>query len=90
MVEETRNAVYRELLSVPPRYDAKPARFALNQGSRKLYSGDVICPGLIRSAGLEHYHFKLAYVILQMADREFFETTSKNGDIGRFNLQSHF
>ena len=33
---------------------AKPARFALNQGSRKLYSGGITCPGLIRCAGLEH------------------------------------
>ena len=40
--------------SAPPRYDSKPARFALNQGSRKLYSGGVTCPGLIRCAGLEH------------------------------------
>ena len=38
----------------PSRYDAKPARFALNQGSRKLCSGGVTCPGLIRCAGLEH------------------------------------
>ena len=30
-----------EGLSAPPRYDAKPARFALNQGSRKLCSGGV-------------------------------------------------
>ena len=49
-----RNAVYIELLSAPPRCDAKPARVALNQGSRKLCSGDVTCPGLIRCAGLEH------------------------------------
>ena len=32
-----------------------------------------------------HYHFKLAYVVLQMAVKEFFETCSKNGEIGRFN-----
>ena len=38
--------------SAPPRYDAKPARFALNQGSRKLCSGGVTCPGLIRCTGL--------------------------------------
>ena len=44
----------RELSSGPPRYDAKPAGFALNQGSRKLCSGGVTCPGLIRCAGLEH------------------------------------
>ena len=43
-----------ETVSAPPRYDAKPARFALNQGSRKLCSGGVTCPGLIRWAGLEH------------------------------------
>ena len=48
-----RNAVYREPSSAPPRYDAKPARFALNQGSRKLCSEGVTCPGLIRCAGLE-------------------------------------
>ena len=49
-----RNAVDRELSSAPPRYDAKPARFALNQGSRKLCSGGVTCPGLIRCTGLDH------------------------------------
>ena len=48
----------RELPSAPPRYDAKPARFALNQGSRKLYTEGVTCPGLIRCAGLEHNHWK--------------------------------
>ena len=32
-----------------------------------------------------HYHFKLAYVILQMAVKEFSKTTSKNVEIGRFN-----
>ena len=52
-----RNAVYRELSSAPPRYDAKPAGFALNQGSRKLCSGGVTYPGLIRCAGLEHLHY---------------------------------
>ena len=50
-----RNAVDKELSSASPRYDAKPARFALNQGSRKLCSGGVTCPGLIRCAGLEQY-----------------------------------
>ena len=49
-----RNAVDRELSSALPRYDAKPARFALNQGSRKLCSGGVTRPGLIRCAGLEY------------------------------------
>ena len=33
-----------------------------------------------------HYHFKLAYVILQMAVKEFSKPTSKYGDIGHFNL----
>ena len=42
------------ILSASPRYDVKPARFVLNQGSRKLYSGGVTCPGLIRLAGPEH------------------------------------
>ena len=42
--------------SAPPRYDAKPAPFALNQGSRKLCSGGVTCPGLIRCTGLEQRH----------------------------------
>ena len=32
------------------------------------------------------YHFKLAYVILQMAGKELSKSTSKNGDIGHFNL----
>ena len=36
------------------------------------------------------YYFKLAYVVLHMAVKEFFETTSKNGEVGRFNLESHF
>ena len=31
------------------------------------------------------YNFKLAYVVLQMPVNEFFETTSKNGEIGLFN-----
>ena len=31
------------------------------------------------------YHFKLAYVVLQMAIKEFFKSNSKNGEIGRFN-----
>ena len=51
-----RNAENRELSSAPPRYDAKPARFALNQGSRKLCSGGVTCPGLIRCPCLEKRH----------------------------------
>ena len=51
-----RNAVYKELTCIPPRYDAKPARFALNQGSRKICSGGVTCPGLIRCVGLEQLH----------------------------------
>ena len=48
-----RNAVYWEVLDAPPRYDAKAARLALNQGSRKLCSEGVTCPGLVRCAGLE-------------------------------------
>ena len=36
------------------------------------------------------HHFKLAYVIPQMAVKEFLKPTSKNGDIGHFNLWSHF
>ena len=36
------------------------------------------------------YHFKFAYVVLHMAVNEFFETSSKNGEIGCFNLESHF
>ena len=51
-----RNAVQRELSSAPPRYDAKPGRSALNQGSRKRSSGGVTCPGLIRCAGLDKVH----------------------------------
>ena len=31
------------------------------------------------------YHVKLAYVILQMAVKEFLKPTSKNGEIGCFN-----
>ena len=37
------------------------------------------------------YHFKLAYVVLQMAVKEFFaKPTSKNVEIGRFNLKGLF
>ena len=37
------------------------------------------------------YHFKLAYVILQMAAKKFFvKPSSKTGEIGHFNLQNHF
>ena len=39
------------------------------------------------------HYFKLAYVILQMAVKEVFESTSRNGEIGCFSrlyLQSHF
>ena len=46
------------LRSAPPRYDVKPARFTLNQGSRKICSGGVTCPGLIRCVGLEKGHCK--------------------------------
>ena len=31
------------------------------------------------------YHFKFAYIVLQMAVKEFFEPTSKNEAIGSFN-----
>ena len=31
------------------------------------------------------YYFKLAYVVLHMAVKEFFKPTSKNGETGRFN-----
>ena len=31
------------------------------------------------------YHFKLAYVIIHMAVKEFLKPTSKNGETGRFN-----
>ena len=33
-----------------------PYKLGLNQGSRKLCSGGVTCPGLIRCAGLEHLY----------------------------------
>ena len=36
------------------------------------------------------HHFKLAYVVLHMAVKEFFEPTSKNREISLFNLESHF
>ena len=36
------------------------------------------------------YHFKLTYVVLHVAVKEFFETHFQNGEIGRFNLESHF
>ena len=31
------------------------------------------------------YHFKFAYVVLQMPVKEFSKPTSNNGEIGRFN-----
>ena len=36
------------------------------------------------------YHFKLACVILHMAVKLFSKPTSKNREVGRFNLESHF
>ena len=36
------------------------------------------------------YHFKLAYVVLLRLSKNFSDPTSKNGEISRFNLQSHF
>ena len=36
------------------------------------------------------YYFKLAYVDLQTAIKKFSKPTSRNGEIGRFNLESHF
>ena len=47
-----------ENVNAPPRYDVKPVRFALNQGSRKLCSGGVTCPGLIRCVGLEQVYIE--------------------------------
>ena len=35
-------------------------------------------------------HFKLAYVVLQMAIKKVFESHFKNDGIGRFNHESHF
>ena len=36
------------------------------------------------------YHFKLAYVVVHMAVKNFSKPTSKNGEIGRFSLKSRF
>ena len=36
------------------------------------------------------YNLKLAYVDLHTAVEEFSKTTSKNGETGHFNLESHF
>ena len=36
------------------------------------------------------HHFKLAYVVLHTAVKEFLETSAKNVEIGHFNLESHF
>ena len=36
------------------------------------------------------YYFKFAYVVLQMAVKEFLEPTSKNGEMGCLNIESHF
>ena len=32
------------------------------------------------------YHFKVVYVVLHMVVKEFLKSTSKNGEIGCFNL----
>ena len=40
----------------------------------------------VRVRSVPRYHFKLAYVILQMLSKNFLKLISKNGDIGRFNL----
>ena len=34
--------------------------------------------------------FKLACLVLHMVVKEFFKTPSKNGEIGRFNLEGQF
>ena len=36
------------------------------------------------------YHFKLAFVVLHMAVKNFLTPTTINGEIDRFNLESHF
>ena len=36
------------------------------------------------------YYFKLAYVVLHMVVKTLSKTTSKNGEIDRFNLEIHF
>ena len=45
---------------------------------------------LLRYKSVPRYHFKLAYVILQMVVKKFLKPTSKNGDVDHFNLWSHF
>ena len=35
------------------------------------------------------YHFKLAYVVLHMAVKEFFETCLQNGEIGQLSVSDY-
>ena len=39
---------------------------------------------LVCAKSVPRYHFKLAYVVLQMAAKNFSKSTSKNGEIGHF------
>ena len=51
----------------------------------KIAHSFLVC---VKSVSL--YHFKLAYIVLHMAVKEFSKILSKNREIGRFNLQNHF
>ena len=51
------------------------SQFMLQKGPVKLMKRVKIAHSFLQSVkSVPHYHFKLAYVILQMAVKEFFET----------------
>ena len=50
--------------------------------------GSFIFTVCVKSVPL--YYFKDANVVLQMTAKEFLKPISKNGEIGCFNLESHF
>ena len=60
----------------------------LNKGPVKLIKRVKIAHSFLQASvrSVPRYHFKLAYVTLQTAVKEFFKTHSKNGEIGHFNL----
>ena len=74
--------------SAPPRYDAKPARFAANQGSRKLCSGGVTCSGLIRCAGLEQSYFDEVGSKMNMAALPGIDGDQQNVRVSTIKLKS--
>ena len=60
----------------------------MNKGPVKVIKGVKIAHSFLQSVrSVPRYRFKLAYVILQIwLSKNFSGPTSKNGDMGRFNL----